>query len=647
MNSEFMSAIIGGHDQDFGWIATFASDPAQAIPASWSGTAWVASDAQRSFLDGRGDANNYYCVSALKDTGGQRRRSKDTFSRLAVLLADDVDIDSLAGSPSYALETSPGKYQVGVFLDADDPDTRNLPLIDAVLHAMAFEGLISADKSGNNPVRYARLPQGSNTKKREGGVWKTRMLFCNPETVLGLADAVATFNLDLDALRGGLAKGAAQPKAKDPGTSAELVKAIINPNLNERSYHDPLLKISAGLIAGGLNPGATVNHLRSIMMASKPEDEGADLDRWRARFGDELPRLVRSADKFAPVPPVAPTPPKKLLETIAEVDLATGSIKWLVKGIIGADNLVVCFGASGTYKSFVMIDLAMSVAHGIEWAGRKTKSGPVVYVAAEGGGGLSKRIKGWSAACGVEPPENFYICREPIVMSEALQVAALRKEISELPVTPVLVVIDTLAQTFSGDENSSSDIGTYLRMINAEIRAAFACTVIVVHHTGHNATERPRGSSAITSNVDALIACFKEDSESASARLDVMKQKDGDLSKGLTFDMTIHDLGVDEDGDKITTLVAGFESASDRETRRLRDNKYDSIILTALANGKPHNQEEIRKQCAVVYNASARATYIGLKRAFDRLVKARLVRESAPGVWSLVPNSPPAETAKL
>lgn len=643
-----MSAIIGGRDQDFGWIATFASDPAQAIPAAWSGAAWVASDAQSSFLDGRGEANNYYCVSALKDTGGQRRRSKDTFSRLAVLLADDVDISNLAGSPSYALETSPGKYQVGVFLDADDPDTRNLPLIDAVLHVMAYEGLIKADKSGNNPVRYARLPEGSNTKKREGGVWKTRVLFCHPKTVYNLADAVAAFNLDLNAIKDGLAKGAAQPKAaQGPGTSAHLVKAIINPNLNERSYHDPLLKISAGLIAGGLNPGATVNHLRSIMMASKPEDEGADLDRWRARFGDELPRLVRGADKFAPVPLVAPAPPKKLLETIAEVDLATGSMKWLVKNIIGADSLIVCFGASGTYKSFVMIDLAMSVAHGIEWAGRKTKSGPVVYVAAEGGGGLSKRIKAWSVACGVEPPENFYICREPIVMSDALQIANLRREISELPVTPILVIIDTLAQTFSGDENSSSDIGTYLRMINAEIRAAFACTVIVVHHTGHNATERPRGSSAITSNVDALIACFKEDSDSASARLDIMKQKEGELSKGLTFEMTVHDLGVDEDGDKITTLVAGFESAADRETRRLRDNKYEPIILAALADFKSLNHEEIRRQCAAAYNASARATYIGLKRALERLVKARLVRESAPGVWSLMPNTPPAETAKL
>ena len=633
-NSEFLSAIYGRLRDDYGWTTSFASDPSEAPPSAWLGSSWAGTESQKVVINKRGEDNNYYSVSVMHSRGGDKRRSKECFGRLAVLLADDVNpagLRDLVGSYSYALETSKENYQVGVMLDPSDPDTQNATLIDAVLRAMGASGHVKADSSGNNPVRYARLPVGTNTKNRESGYWTTRLLYHKLDEVYFLADAVKTFGLDLDVIKSGLASP--KPKPDGTGDAVELFKALINPKLDERSYHDPLMKLSASLVASGLKQGATVNVLRSIMLASKPEEEGPELDRWSERFGPDLVRMVQGAEKYQPKEP-EPVINLKILETIDEVDEATKSVRWLVKSLIGMDNLICLFGASGSFKSFLCIDLAMSVAHGFDWTKRKTVQGGVVYVAAEGGSGVSKRIKAWNAKHGiVDNPKNFHICRIPLLLTAKEEIGALRKAIAALPEIPILVIVDTLAMTFSGDENSSSDVGTYLRMINTEIKSAFNCTVIVVHHTGHNATERPRGSSAITANVDGLLGCYRSDPEGMNARLDVMKQKDGDAIKGMYFDLNRRKLGDDEDGDEISSLVAEFHDAVDAIRQNNKGSKYEALIMSVLATGSRVTDAELRRKAMQAFACTAETAGTSILRAAKILRDAQKIREAGKGIW--------------
>ena len=261
-NSDFLRAVYGSLREDYGWTTSFAADPGDAPPGVWAGSPWPGNEAQCALIDRRGADNNYYSVGVMYARDGEKRRSKDVFGRLAVLLADDVTaagLNDLVGGYSYALETSKENYQVGVILDPADPDTRNADLIDAVLHAMGASGHVEADSSGNNPVRYARLPVGSNTKTRPTGAFKTRLLSCDLANVYSLADAVAAFGLDLDDIRGRTHQARATPGGKaGTGDAAQLYKDIINPNLEERSYHDALLRISASLVASGMQKGACV-----------------------------------------------------------------------------------------------------------------------------------------------------------------------------------------------------------------------------------------------------------------------------------------------------------------------------------------------------------------------------------------------------
>ena len=633
-NSEFLSAVYGRLKNDYGWTTSFASDPGTAPGSLWLGSAWTGTDDQKTVIDQRAEDNNYYSVGVCYAREGDKRRSKEVFGRLAVLMADDISpagLDDLVGGYSYALETSKGNYQVGVLLDPADADTRNAPLIDAVLRAMGASGFVKADSSGNNPVRYARLPVGTNTKKRDTGMFSQKLLFCNLDEVYPLADAVRTFSLNLDVIK----RGMETPKTKieATGDASDLVKAIITPNLEDRDYHDPLLKLSASLIAGGLRPGATVNVLRSLMLASKPEGDPAQLDRWQQRFGSELTRMVASAEKYAPKEP-EPITSHNLLETIEEVTAATKDIKWMVKNIIPQDAMGMIFGASGTFKSFIAIDLCLSVAHGIDWTKRKTVAGGVVYVAAEGGAGVARRIDAWHRTVGVDVPKNFHICRVPLLLSAKLEIGALRQAIAALPQIPSLVVVDTLSQTFNGDENSSSDIGAYLRMLNSELRAAFNCTVIVIHHTGHNATERPRGSSAITANVDFMLGCYRNDKEGMNAKLDVTKQKDGDMIKGLYFDLNRHALGNDGDGDEITSLVAEFHDAVASVRKNYKGGKYDAQILKALNDGAC-TEAQLREELRTVFSLGADAASMGVRRAIKDLSDAQRIEETTPKTWKM------------
>ena len=221
--------------------------------------------------------------------------------RLSVLLADDADPEQLLGQPSYIIETSPQNYQIGILLDPSDPDTRDRDLIDRLLQRMVAENMLKADASGNNLVRYGRLPLGSNTKKRSSGTFSVSTHKCDLNYTYSLDEAAAMFGLSLDTVRAAPVKSKSEVAKSKSIDHVESFKNLINPDPSQRSYHDSLLKLSAAFVAAGTHPGAVVNLLRSMMLAVKPED-AHELNRWEQRFGQDLVRMVSTAEKFSPPP---------------------------------------------------------------------------------------------------------------------------------------------------------------------------------------------------------------------------------------------------------------------------------------------------------------------------------------------------------
>jgi hypothetical protein len=584
-NSDFLAEVYGQLEPGtHGWVASFRADPSDADPGVWAGRPYKGLPQQAALIDKAAQDNTYFCTAVLTATGdGEIVRRKDAFVRLAVLVLDDVQLGDVQGY-SYAIQTSPGKFQIGIFLDGEDTDAQNKPLIDRIMSALAARGR-SNDASGNACVRYVRLPIGSNTKPRAAGTWQVQLEAWQPNVRWSLEDACAAVGLDLDAMRAAAPAPKTSAHMATGNHAGELVADLTNPDPTQRVYHDSIIKLAANLVAGGMFPGAAVEHLYSLMDMVKPATRDMDeLRRWEARRA-EIPRAVKTAEKFAPAErkapsitvnlgkagspdePGSPGEPGQdhgLLVDLAQLQARSGTIKWQVKHVIPEDSLGMLFGASGTYKSFVALDHCLHVAHGLQWMGNKTKQGGVVYVAAEGGAGIFRRVQAWHQHKGLALAPNFHVCVTPLVLSELDHLEALASAIAALPDKPSLIYIDTLSQTFSGDENSNTDISAYLRNINALIRARFTCTVVVIHHSGHSATERPRGASSIIANVDFLAGVYKPDGTSLMARLDFIKQKDGDKAANIAFKLERIVLGHDEDGEEISSLAAEHNDVAQR-----------------------------------------------------------------------------------
>ncbi len=280
--------------------------------------------------------------------------------------------------------------------------------------------------------------------------------------------------------------------------------------------------------------------------------------------------------------------------SLAQLDAASKNVSWAVKHVLPSDSIGVMFGAPGTFKSFVALDMALHIAHGMKWLGRKTKRGSVIYIAAEGGTGLMRRVRAWHAARGLKwSGISFYVLPSAVMLStRSSEVVDAARAIG---VEPALIVIDTKSQTDEGEENSSTDTARYFRELGTWFRQLWACTVLVIHHSGHSATERPRGSSAIVGNVDFMFGVFRDEKEMI-ATVVCERQKDGELFDEQSFLLSVQDLGKDEDGDSITSLAAGhinnaveLVEAKEREARAGRGGK-DALLLSVAQTGLTEKQ---------------------------------------------------------
>jgi len=68
---------------------------------------------------------------------------------------------------------------------------------------------------------------------------------------------------------------------------------------------------------------------------------------------------------------------------------------WLIRDLLGAGELSVIYGAPGSGKSVVVADMAAHVAAGRPWFEQATTQGIVLYIAAERGGLVKRRLAAW------------------------------------------------------------------------------------------------------------------------------------------------------------------------------------------------------------------------------------------------------------
>ncbi len=323
---------------------------------------------------------------------------------------------------------------------------------------------------------------------------------------------------------------------------------------------------------------------------------GVETDQWCVSWADGS-RKDHPSHELTPCSPRTvqrPKPPLKFLsyedmENLSEPD-------WLIDGLIMEQTSALLFGKSNSFKSFLAIDMACSIATGDirdGWHGHDITDGwPVLYVATEGALGVAKqRIPGWYDAHDVSRNRRNDVVLYPqeialddenavndLVRSCAINCSE-REETTEWE-DPAhsfkLVVIDIFGASMMGPETSDETARAWVRNIN-HIMRTMKCAVLTVAHTGWADSTRARMHTHFWGSFDTRLIA-EGDKGSLTTVLKVDRHKDADSSGEWGFRLDPITLA---DGQKTTLVPRLCEDVETKQKRRVSGKP--AIALQALS----------------------------------------------------------------
>lgn len=351
----------------------------------------------------------------------------------------------------------------------------------------------------------------------------------------------------------------------------------------------------------------------------------------------------------------------------------------LIKGILTRGEVAMVAGPSKSGKTFITLDLGMSVARCVEWMGRRVRHGGVIYQAGEGQKGIKKRIRAYRLRHGVpgDKPLPFVLMPARINLyrdddQTNAFIAEAKHWATTFDVPLELIVIDTWATATSGaNENDGKDVGAVLER-GARISQATGACVLFVHHMNAEGS-KIRGHSSILGNLENVLLVrqvegHRDDDHRQLRELVVDKNKDGEDGTKVKFVLASVVLGKDEDGDNITSCVVyppnGEDTIAGDDAGNIPITARENVLLRALENaigeyGLPPSEmsglprdlrvvdwrrviaaydrltfEEVEaNESEVARQKRLDARRKELKRLGETLLQKRLIGRDAPLVW--------------
>lgn len=290
----------------------------------------------------------------------------------------------------------------------------------------------------------------------------------------------------------------------------------------------------------------------SGMVATMPagETNNFDANDLAQRDGlDVLAALLEAATE-----PPKPEPRYKLL---GSVDLhALPPLQWRVCGVLPAVGLAGLFGPSASGKSFLGFDMAAHIAQGSRWFDCRVEAAPVVYAALEGEAGFKLRAQAWEALHGHTLPDGLHMVLQPFKLTDPRDV----KDLAAVVPAGAVVFIDTLNRAApTADENSSRDMGEILEAAK-RLQSLINGLVVLVHHTGKDASKGLRGHSSLFAALDAAVEVSRDGDR---REWKVAKAKDGADGDAHPFRLEVETLGIDAYGEPITSCTVRTDTTAE------------------------------------------------------------------------------------
>ncbi|RUX16369.1 AAA family ATPase [Mesorhizobium sp. M2A.F.Ca.ET.037.01.1.1] len=216
--------------------------------------------------------------------------------------------------------------------------------------------------------------------------------------------------------------------------------------------------------------------------------------------------------------------------------------EWLIEGLIQKNAAALMFGKSNSFKSFLAIDIGLSVASRRPWQGHEVNPGScapdvlpaVLFVATEGGNGIGRRrIPAWYNHHGIaEKERTAFLYPQEIRLDRPDDVSGLIAaivdiELHALPsVKFTLVVIDIFGGSMAGSEIEDRTARAWVHGVQRIMREA-GVAVLTVAHTGWQDDSRARMHTHFWGSFDTRLKVVG-DKEAMTATLTVDRHKDAD-----------------------------------------------------------------------------------------------------------------------
>lgn len=257
--------------------------------------------------------------------------------------------------------------------------------------------------------------------------------------------------------------------------------------------------------------------------------------------------------------------------------------RYLIKDILDEEAFSVVYGASNSGKTFFALDIACHVALGWVWKNKKIKKGSVIYIAGEGGLGISERLEAFRKHHKLDNYGDIYVIPQALILiGENDYTENFIKLVKDIPDIK-LIIIDTLARSMNdGDENYAGDMGKFVQNCDI-IRLKTKAHIMVIHHTGKDERKGARGSSALKAAIDTEIQISQSD---GVIKGEVKKQRDGKIGYAVYFKLYEYEVSKDEDGNPMYSCALSESNIEEKRDHLKGQAKQTYQILRDLITDK-------------------------------------------------------------
>jgi RecA-family ATPase len=184
----------------------------------------------------------------------------------------------------------------------------------------------------------------------------------------------------------------------------------------------------------------------------------------------------------------------------------------LIEGVVRIGHKMLISGSSKAGKSFLLLELAISLAEGRKWLGFQCRKTRVFYVNLEiDEKSCGNRIDEIHLALGVEPKyeQDFVVwsLRGSSMPLDKLAPKIIRKVANK---GYEAIIIDPIYKVITGDENNATQMSSFTSLFD-KIGKETGCTIIYSHHHSKGAQgykramDRASGSGVFARDPDAQL----------------------------------------------------------------------------------------------------------------------------------------------